>query len=129
MGFGKNLKNVLIEVDMSVADLSRITEIPPTTLYSIINKDIDNVGLDKVKRIEKAVGAIPGSIIHNLLYDINSKTAEVSTRQYDFYSLGDDTREYLTSKNYHKLNIKGQVKVAEYTEDLTKIPEYQKPED
>ena len=67
MGFGKQLKNVLEEIDMSVAALSRETGIASTTLYSIIDRDTDNVGLDKVKKIEKAVNAIPGGIIYNLL--------------------------------------------------------------
>ena len=58
MGFGKQLKNVLEEIDMSVAALSRETGIASTTLYSIIDRDTDNVGLEKVKKIEKAVNAI-----------------------------------------------------------------------
>lgn len=125
MGFGKQLKNVLEEIDMSVAALSREAGIASTTLYSIIDRDTDNVGLDKVKKIEKAVNAIPGGIIYNLLYGISPENAEVSTRQYDYYSLGDDAREYWMLERYNSLNPKGQVKVAEYVEDLTKIPEYQ----
>ena len=124
MGFGKPLKTVLDEIDMSVAMLSRETGIASTTLYSIIDRDTDNVGLDKVKKIEKAVRAVPGGIIYNLLYGITSENADVSTRQYDYYSMGDDAREYWTHENYKLLNAKGQVKVAEYVEDITKISEY-----
>lgn len=124
MGFGKQLKTVLDEIDMSVAMLSRETGIASTTLYSIIDRDTDNVGLDKVKKIEKAVRAVPGGIIYNLLYGITSENADVSTRQYDYYSMGDDAREYWTHENYKLLNAKGQVKVAEYVEDITKISEY-----
>lgn len=126
MGFGKQLKAVLSEIDMSVAALSRETDIPSTTLYSIINKDIDNVGLDKVKKIEKALNAIPGGIIHNLLYGITPEDSKVSTRQYDYYRISPEMRKYWINEKYDSLNAKGQVKVAEYVEDLTKIPEYRK---
>lgn len=126
MGFGKQLKIVLEEIDMSVATLSRETGIAATTLYSIIDRDTDNVGLDKVKKIEKVIRAVPGGIIYNLLYGIAPEDAEVSTRQHDYYRLGDDSREYWMLEKYHSLTPKGQVKVAEYAEDLTKIPEYQK---
>ena len=126
MGFGKQLKKVLFEIDMSVAALARETGIPSTTIYSIINKDIDNVGLDKVKKIKKAVRAIPGGLIYNLLYGIEIDESVVSTRQYDYYIIGDEAREYWMNEKYNLLNPKGQVKVAEYVEDLTKIPEYRK---
>lgn len=124
MGFGKQLEVVLKEIDMSIADLSRITEIPASTIYSIISRDTNNVGLDKVKKIEQAVNAIPGGLIYNLLYGIEPGSAQVSTRQYDFYSMGDNTRKYILKEKYTLLNCKGQVKVLEYLEDLTKIPEY-----
>ena len=39
MGFGKKLKQLLDEKSVSVADLSRKTGIPRTTLYSIISRD------------------------------------------------------------------------------------------
>lgn len=126
MGFGKQLKIVLDEIDMSVATLSRETGIASTTLYSIIDRDTNNVGLDKVKKIEKAINAIPGGIIYNLLYGITPENAEVSTRQYDYYAMGDEARRYWMLEKYNCLTPKGQAKVAEYTEDLAQIPEYQK---
>lgn len=126
MGFGKQLKIVLDEIDMSVATLSRETRIASTTLYSIIDRDTNNVGLDKVKKIEKAINAIPGGIIYNLLYGITPENAEVSTRQYDYYAMGDEARRYWMLEKYNCLTPKGQAKVAEYTEDLAQIPEYRK---
>ena len=126
MGFGKQLEIVLKEIDMSVSDLSKATGIPASTIYSMIDRDTDSVGIDKVKKIEHALGAIPGGIVYNLLYGITPEESEVSTRQYDFYRMGTDARKYWMLKNYDSLTPKGQVKVAEYTEDLTKIPEYRK---
>lgn len=124
MAFGKQLKRVLEEIDMSVATLSRLSEIPASTIYSIIDRDTNTVGIDKVKRIEKSLRAVPGSVIYNLLYGIEPEQAEVSTRQQDFSALSNDQREWLLIEHYHKLNIKGQVKVIEYAEDMAKILEY-----
>ena len=124
MGFGKQLKKLLDELDVSVSALSRETGIKQTTLYSMIDRDTDSVGLDKVRKIEKALHIIPGSTMYNMLYDIDVEDPIVSTRQLDWYSVGPETREYFLIENYHKLNSKGQAKAAEYIEDLTKINDY-----
>ena len=39
MGYGKNLKEILIDYHMSVKELSRKTGIPATTIYSAIHRD------------------------------------------------------------------------------------------
>lgn len=39
MGYGQNLKNILDERNMSVAELARLTKVSATTLYSIIQRD------------------------------------------------------------------------------------------
>ena len=126
MGFGKQLERVLFEKAMSVSQLSKQTGIPASTLYSIIDRDTNSVGIDKVKKIERAVCATPGGIIYNLLYGIEPGNEEVSTRQHDFYSMDPHSRGYRLEEKYELLNIKGQAKVFEYVEDLTKIPEYRK---
>ncbi len=95
MGFGKQLKIVLEEIDLPVSRLSKATKIPASTLYSIIDRDTDNVGIDKVKKIEKAVRAVPGSVVYNLLYGINSGDEDVSTGQQDFFAIGKESREWI----------------------------------
>ncbi len=39
MGYGKNLKDILVSKGMTVKELARKTGIAPTTLYSIIQRD------------------------------------------------------------------------------------------
>ncbi|MDO4189366.1 MAG: helix-turn-helix transcriptional regulator [Lachnospiraceae bacterium] len=39
MGYGLNLKNILVEKNMTVKDLANLTNISPSTLYSIIQRD------------------------------------------------------------------------------------------
>lgn len=70
MAFGKRLEMTLEEIDMSVAQLARNSGIAPTTIYSLISRDSDNVGYDKVKKIEAAIGATPGSSRYCLLHGI-----------------------------------------------------------
>lgn len=124
MGFGKQLEIVLEELVVSVSELSKATGIPATTIYSMIDRDTNSVGIDKVKKIEHALGIKPGGVLYNLLYGITPEENEISTRQIDFYSLSPGKREALLNDFFNHLNIKGQVKVLEYTEDMNKIPEY-----
>ena len=50
MGYGKKLKSYLDEKGMTVKDISRLTNISPTTLYSIIQRDSD-IRFDMALRI------------------------------------------------------------------------------
>lgn len=127
MGFGMRLKSVLIEIDMKVSTLSKITGIPASTLYSIINKDIDNVGLDRVAKIEKAVRAKPGNLIYKMLHDdqvnIEDYKNETGNR-----TIGGEDKEFWLINSFNQLNDSGQEKAIEQVELLTKIPEYRKDE-
>lgn len=126
MGFGKQLGIVLEEICLSVTDLSKKTGIPASTIYSMIERDTDSVGIDKVKKIEKALRAIPGSSLYNLLYGIKPEEENVTTRQHDWSLIDEEMREEFLCEKYESLNTKGQVKAITYVEDLLKIPEYQK---
>lgn len=128
MGFGKQLKETLDYIEMSVATLSKKTNIPASTLYSIIDRDSDTVGIDKVKKIEKALDAVPGSEIYYMLYGIESEDVDVSTRQQDLSRLTSDELNGLINYRFKELNAKGQVKVIEYAEDIGSIHEYMSPE-
>lgn len=127
MGFGKQLKEALEYAEMSVATLSKSTNIPASTLYSIIDRDSDTVGIDKVKKIEQALNAVPGSEIYYLLYGIESEDVDVSTRQQDLSRLTSDELNGLMNYRFKELNAKGQVKVIEYAEDIGSIHEYMSP--
>lgn len=56
MGFGKNLELSLKEHNISVAELSRRTNISVQTLYSIIRRDSNRVNMDLLRKIEDAIG-------------------------------------------------------------------------
>lgn len=126
MGFGKQLGIVLEEICLTVTDLSKKTGIPASTIYSMIERDTDSVGIDKVKKIEKALRAIPGSSLYNLLYGIKPEEENVTTRQHDWSLIDEEVREEFLCEKYESLNTKGQVKAITYVEDLLKIPEYRK---
>ena len=126
MGFGKQLGIILEEKAMSVSQLARITGIPASTIYSMIDRDTNSVGIDKAKKIESAVGAVPGGIFYNLLYGIETTDKGPSTRHQDFYNISTESRKYILDAKYSLLNDMAQSKLVEYAEDLTKIPEYRK---
>ena len=125
MGFGMRLKSVLMEIDMKVSALSKITGIPASTLYSIINKDIDNVGLERVAKIEKAVKAKPGNLIYKMLHD-DQMDIEDYKIEANSYTIGGEDKEFWLINSFNQLNHSGQEKAIEQVELLAKIPEYRK---
>ena len=55
MGYGKNLKNILEEKEMTVKELSRRAGISATTLYSVLARD-SSVRYDHALRIANILG-------------------------------------------------------------------------
>ena len=64
MGFGKNLKKVLDEKNKTVVWLSKETEIPSTTIYSMIKRD-NEPRLDVVKKIASKLGVDIDDLYYN----------------------------------------------------------------
>ena len=56
MAFGKELYNILKKKNMTVKELSKLTDIPATTLYSLINRDTNTLNLNYVNRICNILG-------------------------------------------------------------------------
>lgn len=55
MGYGKDLKNKLEKLEMTVADLARLTGISEQTLYSIIRRDSNRIDIENYLKIEEAI--------------------------------------------------------------------------
>lgn len=55
MGIGKNLKIILDNKGMTVAELARLSGIAPQTLYAIIKRDNDKVSMDALLLISKVL--------------------------------------------------------------------------
>ena len=53
--FGEKLKQLLIEKDVRVMELSRRTGIPPTTLYTAIQHDSEKISLENIRKICEAL--------------------------------------------------------------------------
>ncbi|VUZ26578.1 Uncharacterised protein [Acetobacterium wieringae] len=66
MGIGGNLKLILERKNISVAKLARLTEIPSTTLYSMIKRDGFS---EKIETLEKIVGVLDGVELSDLYQD------------------------------------------------------------
>lgn len=63
MGYGQKLRNILNEKNLTVAELSRISGIKPTTLYTIIDNDKDDIKVSVVKKIADAIKISPFDIL------------------------------------------------------------------
>ena len=68
MGFGARLKKVMDFLEIKAPQLAKETGIPVQTIYSIINKDINNVSVERVAKIEKALDAMPGTNLNKALH-------------------------------------------------------------
>lgn len=68
MGYGKKLKGILDEKNMSVRQLAKECNIAPTTLYSIVQRDAD-IRYDFALRIANTLDIPVGSICGDLPYN------------------------------------------------------------
>lgn len=133
MSFGKELKKILENKKMSVAELSRKTNIPANTLYAIINRDSKNINFSTIYKISKALDlgtdeeALLDMMINPEAWSNYITDGKPSKNSNDLLKLkkelaGEDKIVF----HYRQLNAAGQNKAVEQVEMLTKIPEYQK---
>lgn len=115
---GTTLKRILEEKKMSPVELSRLTDIPVQTIYSIMKRDNDKVGLHKLVEI---CDVLDVSIEEFYMDYINSKSAE-SMRVFSEH-------EKEVIRNLRNLTEQGQKKVLDYINDLKNTGKYTQSED
>ena len=157
MGIGSRLKTLLKERNMTIKELSELSDVSLNTLYSITKRDNGSARYDIVEKLASALDVLPGDLLEDARFisthDINIFTnliknlpPERQAEEFRKYIRGimlvsnigiteqlEELDCALPSETFHalaiefsKLNDNGQGKVIAYTEDLTKIPEYQK---
>ena len=124
MGFGAQLEKVLKNKGISVSELSKMTGLPSTTLYSVINRDSNSVGIDKVKKIESALDIYPGGALYNLLYDIPKDEEILMLEKADYSLLPYSYQSSILNTIFGKLTNRGRTKILDYADDIAKIPSY-----
>lgn len=115
---GTTLKRILEEKKMTPVELSRLTDIPVQTIYSIMKRDNDKVGLHKLVEI---CDVLDVSIEEFYMDYINSKSAE-SMRVFSKH-------EKEVIRNLRNLTEQGQKKVLDYINDLKNTGKYTQSED
>lgn len=115
---GTTLKRILEEKKMTPVELSRLTDIPVQTIYSIMKRDNDKVGLHKLVEI---CDVLDVSIEEFYMDYINSKSAE-SMRVFSEH-------EKEVIRNLRNLTEQGQKKVLDYINDLQNTGKYTQSED
>lgn len=110
MNINTTLRELLSEKEMTIKEVSNLTKIPATTLYSLADKRLDCIRLGVLKKIMEA---------------LKIDTEELISA-WDEYKDLDLTKEETIITHFRRLNDVGQYKAIEQVEMLTKIPEYQK---
>ena len=113
MGVGMNLKEILRDKKMTIKQLAEDSGISVNTLYSITKRDSERVDTIIVQRIAAALQVDPYS-----LYSFDQATEALEER-----INAKDARARLDAA-LDQLNPEGQVKVADYAEDI--LPSYKK---
>ena len=111
MYFFEILQNIMNERNLKVSDISKMTDIPDSTLRSIINRKNKTVALDVAFKISKGLN-IPIEKLNDENTFSNENINQLNNK--------------LNKLNYYfnKLNSVGQEKAIERVEELTQISKY-----
>lgn len=126
MALGKKLKNILKTKNMTVKELSKLTDIPATTLYSFISRDSETGKVDFLNKICETLGITLIDLLefkdsnfyvssHNVVLSSDTPREEHCT-----------FREQLILRFFRELNHDGQEEVIRYAEYASEKPEYRK---
>ena len=111
MYFFEILQNIMNERNLKVSDISKMTDIPDSTLRSIINRKNKTVALDVAFKISKGLN-IPIEKLNDENTFSNENINQLNNK--------------LNKLNYYfnKLNSVGQEKAIERVEELAQISKY-----
>lgn len=137
----KSLKNILVDKNITIKELSTKTGIPATTLYSLADKPVGHMKLDMLRIIASALNMN----LWDMEINWSNRTPEEITADFtnqggSFY--GKEAPQEVTDKFLQRitgpkaeisrkmdlLNNEGQKVAVKQVELLTKIPEYRKDE-
>lgn len=126
MGYGKNLQMLLSEMGIPIVTVAKAAGIPASTLYSIIDRDPEDMKINTLKKIERGLNIIPGDAYYQILHSlpIENASRDRNFERYTYEQL-DEQLHY----SYYNLNRQGKWKVIEYARDLVLIHKYKKNDD
>lgn len=110
MAFGKTLKNILEEKNISAAELSRRTGIPKTTLSGIFKSDTDKISINLFIQICDAIGCDPTEFY----------------RDYKKRSVYLTDTEHQLLQDFRALNEDGQTAALAAVRGFTMVDQYKK---
>ena len=110
MGYGKKLKELLDERNMTVKQLARACGMAPTTLYSIINRDT-NIRFDSALRIANVLQVPIETICDDVPYDPETTLPiMIRPRHFPLYMSESEAK-----KNYIKYRTAPVIALFDYT--------------
>lgn len=123
MGFADNIKRLLKERGLTVADLSKLIDVPPTTLYSIIQRD-GWPTLDIAKKICLSINCGFGELMEG---DSPYGYIRNPDGRYLFYP-GESDMERRLYLYFRMLNGDGQAEAMKRVSELAELEKYKKKE-
>ena len=114
MGYGEYIKNLLDEKGMSVAELSRLTGIPSSSLYATIRRNSEKMDMSYLEKISKVMNVSIDRLSGAL--DWNDEIGDID------YNLSASDQEAL--EHFRPLNDKNKDKARDYM-DLLKLQQDQ----
>lgn len=78
MGIGSKLKTLLKERNMTIKELSELSDVSLNTLYSITKRDNDSARYDIVEKLASALDVLPGDLLED--------TRFISTRDINMFT-------------------------------------------
>lgn len=137
MAFGQELSDILLEKNITVKELSELTDIPASTLYSLIKRDNNTVNLDYVNRICDVLGPnyankLLSSTKLSKFIGSGTKVTGLARALSPSHNLAYEniyTTEKKLLRNYHSLNSEGQELLYRYSKDLYDLPRYKRKKD
>lgn len=110
----ERINKYMTENNCKKIDVSRMADIPYTTIDGLYKKGTDNIKLSTLNKLKNLIGCTLDELVYNDS-SIDQNTSKLSQNETSLLS------------DYRKLNADGQDKVNEYTKDLTGNPQYALP--
>jgi transcriptional regulator with XRE-family HTH domain len=124
MGIGFTLKQLLKDKQMTVKEIADKTEIPASTLYSIVNRDNAAVKSDILIKIASTLDVSVTELM-GVPFAERFNIPKPGSPFDDFGSI-DDKSHISIIDNMKKLNTYGKEEAAKRVEELTHIEKYSK---
>lgn len=125
MALGTKLKDILTERGITVKDFAEQIGVPPTTLYSFIKRDSDDVKLELITKICNGLGIKVTDFLKTLDYIDGKPTTFLDLTNFDENEINKVSQKITEEMTGKPITIAAHFDGDEYTEEeIKKISEF-----